>query len=208
MTLFKMGRYDQSLEALSSLPGPPDSTLAANPKACNIFHSCNGTAAMEVIDAHCDSKTEDVHDLVRHDIVAFKEGEKALQVLPRLVEIPEAKLNLAIYYLKHDNIEAAAELIGDMEADSPQFHLVLGLLNTELSQMKRDLKQANAKRHFQCMGQSSTECDTIPGRQCMASYFYLINQFDNVNFYLDSINASFKRTMATSTGTMAFHFQL
>ena len=39
------------------------------------------------------------------------------------------------------------------------------------------------------MGQSFTECDTIPGRQCMASYFYLMNQFEDVNYYLDSLKA-------------------
>ena len=39
------------------------------------------------------------------------------------------------------------------------------------------------------MGQSSTECDTIPGRQCMASYFYLMNKFEDVNYYLDSLKA-------------------
>lgn len=39
------------------------------------------------------------------------------------------------------------------------------------------------------MGQSSTECDTIPGRQCMASYHLLANEFEDANIYLESIKS-------------------
>lgn len=190
MALFHMSAYDQSLEALSIYcQGHPDSILAANLKACSMYQLCDGDAALEVIDAHCDDKTKEEHDLVRHNIVAFKGGEKALRVLPGLVDkIPEAKLNLAIYYLRHGELDASAELIGDMEADSPQSHIVLGILNTELAQVKGDpAAQAKAKHHFQRVGKSSTECDTILGRQCMASYFYLMNQFDDTIYYLESI---------------------
>lgn len=41
-------------------------------------------------------------------MVVFTGGENALQDLPPLVEIfPEARLNLAIYYLKNDDINEA-----------------------------------------------------------------------------------------------------
>ena len=39
----------------------------------------------------------------------------------------------------------------------------------------------------QLVGASASECDTIPGRQCMASCFFLLKQFDDVNIYLNSI---------------------
>ncbi len=40
-------------------------------------------------------------DLLRHNLVIFRGGEGALQVLPQLLGvIPEARLNLAIYHLK------------------------------------------------------------------------------------------------------------
>ena len=40
-------------------------------------------------------------DLIRHNLVVFRGGEGALSVLPDLVDvIPEARLNLVIYYLK------------------------------------------------------------------------------------------------------------
>jgi hypothetical protein len=47
------------------------------------------------------------------------------------------------------------------------------------------LKQA--QQMFHLVGSSATECDTIPGRQCMSSYHYLLKQFEDVNVYLGSI---------------------
>ena len=42
---------------------------------------------------------------MRHNLVVFRSGESALRVLPPLVDyIPEAKLNLVIYYLRHDEV--------------------------------------------------------------------------------------------------------
>ena len=39
-----------------------------------------------------------------------------------------------------------------------------------------------------CAG-SASECDTIPGRQCMAACFFLLKQFDDVLLYLNSIKS-------------------
>lgn len=42
-------------------------------------------------------------DLLKHNLVVFREGENAMQALPRLMTVfPEAKLNLVIYHLKND----------------------------------------------------------------------------------------------------------
>ena len=38
---------------------------------------------------------------------------------------------------------------------------------------------------------SPAECDTIQGRQCMASYFFLVRQFEEVVLYLSSIKSYF-----------------
>ena len=48
------------------------------------------------------------NDLLRHNLVVFRGGENALQVLPPLIDvIPEARLNLVIYYLKNDDVNEA-----------------------------------------------------------------------------------------------------
>jgi len=39
--------------------------------------------------------------LIRHNLIVFRNGEGALQVLPSLIDVlPEARLNLVIFYLK------------------------------------------------------------------------------------------------------------
>lgn len=41
------------------------------------------------------------YDLIRHNLVVFRGGQGALQILPKLVDvIPEARFNLIIYYLQ------------------------------------------------------------------------------------------------------------
>lgn len=41
------------------------------------------------------------NNLIKHNLVVFRNGENALQVLPPLVDvIPEARLNLVIYHLR------------------------------------------------------------------------------------------------------------
>ena len=44
-----------------------------------------------------------------------------------------------------------------------------------------------AQQYFQLVGGSASECDTIPGRQCMTSCFFILKQFEDVNVYLNSI---------------------
>lgn len=56
----------------------------------------------------------------------------------------------------------------------------------------------NAKEHlrvaqqlYRLVGASASEADTIPGRQCMASCFFLLRQFEDVLVYLNSIKPYF-----------------
>lgn len=41
-----------------------------------------------------------------------------------------------------------------------------------------------AQQYFQVVGSSPTECDTIPGRQAMASCFFLLKQYEDVLVFL------------------------
>lgn len=42
-----------------------------------------------------------------------------------------------------------------------------------------------AQQYFQVVGSSPSECDTIPGRQAMASCFFLLKQFEDVLVFLN-----------------------
>mmetsp|Transcript_106825 Transcript_106825/g.309950 ORF Transcript_106825/g.309950 Transcript_106825/m.309950 type:complete len:293 (-) Transcript_106825:240-1118(-) len=124
-------------------------------------------------------------------MVVFSMGDSALQVLPQLVDfIPEARLNLVIYYLRHEGVQEAFDLIKDLEPSTPQEYILKGVVNASVGQdagSREHIKMA--QQFFQLVGASASECDTIPGRQCMASCFFLLKQFEDVNIYLNSIKA-------------------
>ena len=113
MCYYRLDYYDVSLEILTMyLNHYPDSVTAINLKACNHFRLYNGKAAeaeLQVLkDSSSSAHTLD-NDLIRHNIVVFRNGEGALQVLPPLVDIiPEARLNLVIYYLRADEVQVRA----------------------------------------------------------------------------------------------------
>ena len=193
MCYYKLDYYDVSLEILAVyLQSHPDSAIAINLKACNHFRLYNGKAA----EAELKSLTDQGHnisdnDLIRHNKVVFRNGENALKVLPPLVDfVPEARLNLVIYYLRNDEIQEAFDLVKDVEPTTPQEYILKGVVNASVGQSNGSREHLKmAQQFFQLVGASASECDTIPGRQCMASCFFLLKQFEDVNIYLNSIKA-------------------
>ncbi|KAB7497574.1 Intraflagellar transport protein 56, partial [Armadillidium nasatum] len=179
---YKLDYYDVSQEVLSIyLQHFPDSPIAINLKACNLFRLYNGKAAEQELRALQDATSAPLtfaQDLVRHNLIVFRGGEGALQVLPSLVDvIPEARLNL-------DEVQEAYNLLKDLEPTVPQEYILKGVVNAAVG-------QETGTQYFQLVGGSASECDTIPGRQCMASCFFLLKQFDDVLLYLNSIKSYF-----------------
>lgn len=165
-----------------------DSIAAKNLKACNKYRLYNGIAALdEIKDIEDLSTVVKENDLLRHNIVVFTEGQKALQVLPSLINvIPEAKLNLAIYYLQNDEVANASQLLNDLEPTTPQEYILKAVT---MAQESNDVDSEEAKSYFHSVGTSPNETDTIPGRQCMAQFHFLQEQFEDVNIYLGSIQS-------------------
>jgi intraflagellar transport protein 56 len=125
--------------------------------------------------------------------VVFRGGENALQTLPPLIEvIPEARLNLVIYYLKNEEVNEAFQLIKDMECVVPKEYILKAIVHLVIGQNTDSKEQLRiAQNYFQMVGASPSECDTIPGRQCMASCFFILKQFDDVLVYLKSVRPYF-----------------
>jgi hypothetical protein len=74
-----------------------------------------------------------------------------------------------------------------------QEYILKGVVHAALGQASNDEEHlALAQQYFQLVGASASECDTIPGRQCMASCFYLLQKFDDVLIFLNSIHEYFK----------------
>ncbi len=194
MCYYKMDYYDVSLEILAAyLQAHPDSWVALNLKACNTFRLYNGKAAEAELKTLLDTYGGELqhNELLKHNLVVFNGGDGALRTLPPLVDVvPEARLNLVIYYLRHDGVEEAFGLMKDLEPSTPQEYLLKGVVNACLGQALGSREYLKvAQQLFQLVGASASECDTIPGRQCMASCFYLLKNFEDVNIYLSSIKA-------------------
>ncbi|XP_061535320.1 intraflagellar transport protein 56 isoform X5 [Phycodurus eques] len=194
---YKLGYYDVSQEVLAAyLQNIPDSTIALNLKACNHFSLYNGKAAEAELKNLIDISScsfEFAKELIRHNLVVFRGGEGALQVLPPLIDvIPEARLNLVIYYLRQDDVQEAYNLIQHLDPATPQEYILKGVVNAALGQQlgTRDYLKV-AQKFFQLVGGSASECDTIPGRQCMASCFFLLREFNDVLIYLNSVKGYF-----------------
>ncbi|XP_008592089.1 PREDICTED: tetratricopeptide repeat protein 26, partial [Galeopterus variegatus] len=161
---YKLDYYDVSQEVLAVyLQQIPDSTIALNLKACNHFRLYNGKAAEAELKSLMDnasSSFEFAKELIRHNLVVFRGGEGALQVLPPLVDvIPEARLNLVIYYLRQDDVQEAYNLIKDLEPTTPQEYILKGVVNAALGQEmgSRDHMKI-AQQFFQLVGGSASEC--------------------------------------------------
>ncbi|XP_013386725.1 intraflagellar transport protein 56-like isoform X2 [Lingula anatina] len=194
---YKLDYYDVSQEVLAVyLQSYPDSAVAINLKACNHFRLYNGKAAEAELKALQDMASPSftfARDLIKHNLVVFRGGEGALQVLPPLIDVlPEARLNLVIYHLKQDDIGEAYNLIKNLEPTTPQEYILKGVVNAALGQDQGTREHLKiAQQYFQLVGGSASECDTIPGRQCMASCFFLLKQFEDVLIYLNSIKSYF-----------------
>lgn len=194
---YKLDYYDVSQEVLAVyLQHYPDSTIALNLKACNHFRLYNGKAAEAELKNLMDIGSpvfDFAKELIKHNLVVFRGGEGALQVLPPLIDvIPEARLNLVIYYLRQDDVQEAYNLIKDLEPTTPQEYILKGVVNAALGQEQGSREHLKiAQQYFQLVGGSASECDTIPGRQCMASCFFLLKQFEDVLIYLNSVKSYF-----------------
>ena len=135
-----MDYYDVSLEILAVYLGLyPDSIVSVNLKACNHYQLYNGKAAevelKQLQNASTSGTIFEDNDLLRHNLVVFRGGENALQILPPLIDvIPEARLNLVIYYLKNDEVNEAYALIKDMECVLPKEYILKAVVHAVIGQ--------------------------------------------------------------------------
>ena len=194
---YKFEYYDISQEVLAVyLDKFPDSITGLNLKACNYYKLFNGKAAETELKSLQEILTPSVSfakDLLEHNLVVFRNGEGALQTWPRLVDVlPEARLNLVIYYMRQEDYTRAYELIKSIEASSPQEYILKAISNLCIGQERGSRENINmAQQFFQLVGSSASECDTIPGRQSMSCCYFLLRQFSDVLIYLNSIKNYF-----------------
>lgn len=138
MCYYKLDYFDISQEVLDVyLTKHSDSIVAINLKACNRFRLFDGRAAEGFVRSLDNGSNSGSFgsDLVRHNLVVFRGGEGALQVFPGLLDIvPEARLNLAIYYLRGGDVKKAEELMKDVQPSVSYEYVLKGAVHAALAQ--------------------------------------------------------------------------
>jgi intraflagellar transport protein 56 len=183
-----------------------DSIVANNLKAV-LEYSANGNykAAqnhllyLQEISKSSTSNILEDSDLLKHNMAVFDNEETSssnkLKVFSSLIDvIPEAKLNLIIYYLRNEQVNQAYALIKDIQPNSTKEYILKAVVHCMLGQQgdKNQEHLKKAQTYFQSIGASASECDTIEGRQCMASCFRLNGMHSDELIYLESIEAYLK----------------
>eukprot|EP01022_Parablepharisma_sp_SALTPOND_P028660 TRINITY_DN71360_c0_g1_i1.p1 TRINITY_DN71360_c0_g1~~TRINITY_DN71360_c0_g1_i1.p1 ORF type:complete len:467 (+),score=58.47 TRINITY_DN71360_c0_g1_i1:607-2007(+) len=196
---FKQEYFEVAIDLLVRyLSKYPTSVIGYNLRTCCAYLLQNGKAAEAELklllkEPHQGNLLQD-NDLLRHNMVVIRNGENALQILPPLVDVlPEARLNLTIHHLKNSELEQAFNVVKDLKPTQPKEFIIKATVHAMIGQATGDREHLKvAQQLFQLIGGSASECDTIPGRQCMASCFFLLKQFDDVLVYLRSIREFFQ----------------
>lgn len=205
MCYYKLEYFDIALDLVNHyLTSHKDSVIANNLKAALEYNSTgNDKAAQSYIVAlqdQCKSNTANIieeNDLLRHNMAVFDNdettGSNKLKIFSNLIDIiPESKLNLIIYYLRNDQVNQAYNLIKDLNPNNTKEYILKAVVHCLLGQQSGDKNSEHIKKaqnYFQCIGASAAECDTIEGRQCMASCFRLNGIFNDEIIYLESIES-------------------
>lgn len=191
---YRQEYFEISLESLNTyLTTFPDSVFAGNLKACNVFQVKSGKEAEEEL-RKLEKRFEggalcEEHDLLRHNLSVFRGGENALKVFPPLLDVyPEARLNLAIHFLRAGEVDQAFKTLADLEPSSPREYTLKAVTLAFYAQAHNSAELLNrAKQLFQVVGTSANECDTVSGRECISSFLFLKGQFEDALVYLRTI---------------------
>ncbi|GMF18411.1 unnamed protein product [Phytophthora lilii] len=166
-------------------------------------HPCSQGAAnsFELLSSNAKHSDSAMTDVMQHNIAIFrasdreangieKQGASAERALSPLVgHLDEAQLNLVLLYLKRREYHKAFALVEDLEPRTTTERVLKGVLHAVIGEQTHSKEHIFlAEKYLHAVGSSAEECDTIPGRQCMASYFMLRKEFTDANVYLSSIS--------------------
>ena len=205
MCYYKLEYYDIALDLVNHYLSIHNDSIVANNLKASIEYSSTGNdkAAKEIIlNLQNLFKSSDIiedNDLLKHNLAVFDNEPDSkynkLKIFSNLLDIiPEARQNLIIYYLRSGLVNQAFNLIKDMQPLTTKDYILKAVVHCFLGQNgepgNENLKKAQT--FFQSIGASTNECDTIEGRQCMASCFRLTGAYNDEIIYLDSIEQYMK----------------
>ncbi|KAK1945908.1 Intraflagellar transport protein 56 [Phytophthora citrophthora] len=211
---FRLGYDDVALELLAVyLVNHPDSFFATNMKASCNYRLYTAREATSILDDFVrrfpnhpctqtlSSSDSAMADVMQHNLSIFRVSDRELNGMethgaaaerilgPLVGTIDEAKLNLVLLHLKRREYHKAFTIIEDLEPQNTTERALKGVLHAVIGEQTHSKEHIFlAEKYFHAAGSSPDDCDTIPGRQCMASYFILRKEFVDANVYLSSIS--------------------
>jgi intraflagellar transport protein 56 len=197
MCYYKLERYDVSNEILSTyLVKYPNSCCALNLKASNDYQVSGAKAAEKEFKKLSQISSpffSYMKELRQHNEIVFRDGADAeLQVFQNLVDdIPEARINLAIYHLKNSNYDDACRLFTELQPETSLEYTLKGFCHAGRWQVSGDQDDLHAAQEcFKSVGSDEVDRDTILGRQSMVSLFFLEVRYEDCLTYLNSIKVT------------------
>ena len=193
--------FDESCELLETYLGAHPSPVAVNPWARNGllrdgYRSSSSGAAAQLATSGSSSTSRTRTTWCAQPRGVPRRRRRRRVFKPLMVNggvPPEARLNLVIHHLRWNEHREALALVADLEPATPHEYVLKGVTHVAAGQAA-DVDDRDAREHlklaqqcFQIVGSSASECDTIPGRQSMASCFHLLDQHEDALVYLKSV---------------------
>ena len=195
MCLYRLDQFQESSDyADVYLQDNSDSAVALNLKSCDdlrLFDSEVAESQLLQIPKFSSASYSFINILIQHNLCIFQDGEGGFKTLPPLVDsLPEARYNLAVLYMRKNNPTEAFHLLEAFQPmDIPESILKADVF-LAISQLTGDPGPlAEAQATFSEIGETQIVCDTVPGRQCLASAKFIANDYNETLHILSTIEA-------------------
>lgn len=193
MCQFKLEMFNESNEEVDIYLGEnSDSAVALNLKSCDylkLFDSEIAESQLLQIKKFSSASYDFADSLITHNLCIFHDGEDGFKILPKLSSIlTEAKYNLAVLYMRENNIKEANDLLQEYQPLELNESILKGTVLLAVGQAESEaapIEEANAI--FAEIGSMDNIKDTIQGRECLASTKFIVGEYDETLRVLQTI---------------------
>ena len=193
MCLFKLDQFQESNDYTDVyLQDNSDSAVALNLKSCDdlrLFDPDVAESQLLQIPKFSSASYSFINILIQHNLCIFQDGEGGFKTLPPLVDsLPEARYNLAVLYMRKNNPTEAYHLLENFQPMDISESILKADVFLAISQLTGDPGPlAEAQATFSEIGETQIVCDTVPGRQCLASAKFILNDYNETLHVLSTI---------------------
>jgi intraflagellar transport protein 56 len=193
MCQFRLDQFEESNESVDQyLAVNSDSAVGLNLKACaylRLFDAEIAQSQILQVRKFSSAAYSFIDSLVEHNLVVFHDGEDGFSVLPGLVDVlPEARLNLAVLYLRDNNPAEAYRLVQQFLPVDPSEVILKATVMLAYGQLTQEASLIEEARDaLGDVGDMDGMRDTLAGRQCLATKQFLAVDYNETLRVLQTI---------------------